>query len=129
MGHYTEIVVNINFRRDTPHSVIDVIGHVFSGIDPTPLPDHPFFECHRWQQALNGASAYFEAKEGELHHDGFQWSLNIATSVKAYDGEHRKIFAWLDPYIDAEKGEVVGHTMDEEADEPTIRYKGMDLTF
>jgi hypothetical protein len=129
MGMYTELVVSTSIE-DNPE-VINVLKLMIAEDLDVPeikeLPKHPLFETPRWNYMLRSASYYFTpAASSLLQYDKFSknWSFINRSDFKNYDNEINLFLDWLDPYIDAVDGEMIGYSRYEESDEPEIRYKG-----
>lgn len=129
MGMYTELVVSTRIF-DEPE-VINVLKFMIATDLDVPeikeIPTHPLFETPRWRYMLRSASYYFTPTASSLlEYDkiGKSWSFINRSDFKNYDNEINLFLDWLDPYIDASDGEMIGYSRYEESDEPTIRYKG-----
>jgi len=129
MGMYTELVVSTRIVDDP--KVINVLKLMIAEDLDVPeivdLPSHPLFETGRWNYMLRSSSYYFTPIASSLlEYDkiGKSWSFINRSDFKNYDNEINLFLDWIDPYIDAEDGEMIGYSRYEESDEPTIRYKG-----
>ena len=131
MGMYTELVISTRIV-DVPE-VINILKLMtardlnieFSAIKE--LPSHPLFVSDRWRFMLMSSSYYFTpAVSTLLEYDyiGRNWSFINRSDFKNYGNEINLFLDWLDPYIDAHDGEMVGYSRYEESVVPTIRYKG-----
>ena len=135
MGMYTELVVSTRIVDDP--KVINILKLMtardlmveFSEV--TELPNHPLFKTDRWRFMLMSSSYYFVPVASTLlEYDdiGKNWSFINRSDFKNYSNEINLFLDWLDPYIDASEGEMIGYSRYEESEEPTIRYKGkLDL--
>jgi hypothetical protein len=129
MGMYTELVVSTSIV-DNPE-VINVLKLMIAEDLDVPeikeLPKHPLFETPRWTYMLRSASYYFTPIASSLlQYDKISknWSFINRSDFKNYDNEINLFLGWLDPYIDAVDGEMIGYSRYEESDVPEIRYKG-----
>ena len=125
MGMYTELVLGVNIKDDTPNEVITVLRHMVYNPNinsVVELPDHPLFATSRWKHMLRSCSYYFSGgSHTELVKDQFDfWKLSIRCNLKNYDDEINKFWNWIQPYVET-KGHV-GHFRYEEDDEPTLMY-------
>lgn len=113
MGMYTQIKVDCRLRDDAPAQVVEVLRFLANDKvrdDPGfALPDHEFFSCDRWRHILCMSSAYFDddVTAAFVEIDG-QWRLLGCANLKNYDGEIGKFFNWLQPFVDADRGDVIG---------------------
>jgi hypothetical protein len=129
MGMYTELVVSTRIVDDP--EVINVLKLMIAEDLDVPeikeLPKHPLFETPRWTYMLRSASYYFTPIASSLlEYDsiGKTWSFINRSDFKNYHNEINLFLDWIDPYIDASNGEMIGYSRYEESDEPEIRYKG-----
>ena len=129
MGMYTELVVSTRIVDDP--EAINVLKLMTSthldGPVESEIPDHPLFKTDRWSYMLRSGSYYFVPTASTLlEYDdiGKNWSFINRSDFKNYDNEINLFLDWLDPYIDASDGEMIGYSRYEESEEPTIRYKG-----
>lgn len=129
MGMYTELVFKASLINDVPAEVMAVIDYLFGdgGSDrPEQLPDHPFFNKPRWS-CIGRCSSFY-------HHPSTLNSVYKESSggpyifsrsdLKNYDGEIAAFLDWIDPYIYGSVGECIGWSWYEEAEKPTLIYKG-----
>lgn len=125
---YTELVLGVDLKPDTPNDVIETI-RVMVGDElvlPQPVPDHPLFKCERWKFMLVCGSYYFAGptltgfKKDEI---AKRWQLSVRCNLKNYGGEIEHFLDWIRPYIDKPSaGEFMGYSRYEESDEPTLLY-------
>lgn len=126
MGMYTELFISTRIK-DVPE-VIDILKDMISGnhIELEQIPDHPFFYTTRWKHMLRCSSHYFVPVASSLleySKIGDFWVFTNRSDFKNYDNEIDLFVDWLNPYIDAIEGEMVGYFRYEEDQEPTILYK------
>ena len=113
MGMFTECLVKIKLKDDTPSGVIDILRHLFHTGDEVPqLPNHSFFKCERWR--LTG-----------LCSNGVYYPYNISSTfeIRNYENEIEHFFDWVMPYVRDEEGKCIGYSWHEEALVPTLIYK------
>lgn len=71
MSGYTEFVLKLDIKEDTPIIVIDVLKYLFTENKPILsdliLPDHKFFTNEHWKAVVNDSSFY--------HHPGIYKQL------------------------------------------------------
>ena len=108
MGYYTQLCFATRLRLDDGER--DMIRTLMDGLNqPTSTPDHLFFQCPRWRQALCSATLN-QFDEFRVFHE-----------IKNYDEEWEKLLAWLTPYIaDPCDGEVLGTIKGEDWDLPQL---------
>lgn len=137
MGMYTEIYINVNLKKETPQSVLDVLKAMCDyNEDAQCLKDHP----SRWLYLFGDCSYYTPRTEcAKLTYDDIskQWSLLGKGDIKNYGGEIEEFFEWICPWIDFEEDPeedrdpeceyqtkmFVGYHRYEEDVEPTLVYK------
>lgn len=134
MGMYTEVYFNAEVRKDVAEWVesLEWEGLGFDG--------HPFFSCDRWWSVFRGASAYFngpawirvvpceEDEYGKYGPEAEKWAmLSLRASLKNYDNEVEYFFDWIRPFLREGTGGgsrgMIGYSLYEESDEPTIYYE------
>jgi hypothetical protein len=100
MGMYTEIHVAGSVKAGT--KAAEVIEYLFGDRSevsaPSDLPDHPFFECSRWDSIGASASYYLSpiALKGVLNSSAYDdIYFHSVSNIKNYDDEIEKFFAWL----------------------------------
>lgn len=124
MGMYTQIVVTTCLRKDTPEEVIEVLEEMCS---PNPkeggvLDGYP----PRWRYLFYSGSAYVpNVSARELRLDKFDqsWYLLGVGNSKNYNGEAEEFFDFIDPWVDACPGELIGYHRYEEDLLPTLVVK------
>lgn len=127
MGMYTELVLGVDLKKDTPQNIIDALRYMLGEIDAEPaLPAHDLFDTERWRFMLRCSSYYFAGPTiSKLARDEMtkEWMLAVRTNLKNYDGEIEKFCDWLRPHIsDPDAGEFMGYSRYEEAEHPTLLY-------
>lgn len=135
MGMYTEILFRAEMVQDWAEDPkVKLAIETLSGSDYPYvedgqrhlLPDHPFFDCPRWQSISRCESYYFPLgnHNGWVYdfQGGYYWSFRA--NLKNYDGEIAQFFDWIDPYLRGLKGEFIGYSLYEEGDSPTLYFKG-----
>jgi hypothetical protein len=128
MGMYTEIFMRGELRGDLPAETMSMLRYLAGEKDGEvpPLPDHPFFQCDRWDYIGTMNSAYFpfESRSAVVKsgwHTGHD--IVIHSQLKNYDGEIEKFFDWIDPLLHMGEGAFLGYSLYEEAERPTIYQK------
>ena len=130
MGMYTQLVLGVELKSDTPETVIDILEYMI-GHKPENqgiiLPDHEFFQCNRWDFVLRCDSYYFDwttrmnLDRDDLYPEYPKYCLTGCSNLKNYDDEIAKFLLWLAPYIDTNG--FLGLTRYEDTDTPTLIYK------
>jgi len=131
MGMYTEIFFRATLVKDAPDEVLAPIRAMLGQIevDPDDLPDHPLFECPRWDMLAQGSSYYFpdHASSGLAYDDIRKaYGLALNADIKNYHGEVEQFFDWINPYVDAIPGEPLGYELYEDMEPgkaPTLYFK------
>jgi hypothetical protein len=126
MGMYTELVVGVGLKPNTPPVVIDALKFMAGLTDaqPSELPDHRLFATDRWRFMLRCGSYYFAVPDSvtEMKFDEISkaWWLSVRSNMKNYGGEIRAFMEWIAPFVEDEG--FVGHSRYEEDDDPTLFY-------
>jgi hypothetical protein len=125
MGMYTELHYNVELRKDVPAQVLATLRYMLGGYDqPETKCDHPLFTTDRWAVMLRMSSAYFPARtHSELFERDYRWYLGVRCNLKNYGGEIELFTEWLDPYVEAFKGDFLGFSRYEESEDPVIIRK------
>jgi hypothetical protein len=127
MGHYTELMLKVELRKDVPQHVVDVIKYMVYSDPMEPIPDNFPELGERWMCALIGGSAYHITFPTSFEYDDIAdaWILAANSSFKNYDDEIERFLKWLSPYVAEFTEGVVGYIQDEEYDIPPcqIRFK------
>jgi hypothetical protein len=125
MGMYTELYMSASLRPSTPTLVTDVILYMFNRDteEPEELPEHPFFECQRWDM-LGSCSSYnfsaFALSKAIADEIGRAVYFTTRSDLKNYDDEIALFIDFIKPYI--EDDGHIGHYRYEEDEEPTLIY-------
>lgn len=135
MGMYTELVVGIRLKFDTPKEVLDILDYMTREVTESPIiiPDHAFFKTGRWNYMFVGSSYYLPVTNS---HSKF-WRkdkinkracLSVRCSFKNYDNEVNLFFDWIRPYV-PERGEktFMGYSLYEEDENPRLYYRDETL--
>lgn len=107
MGMYTEIVLAMQLKRDTPSEVIEILEYLvdtFQKQGPEIAPSHPFFQTPRWKMIGDGDSYYFPGiTNSKIEYDDIAraYFLTVRSNLKNYDQEIQKFLHWLAPYSQA----------------------------
>ena len=139
MGEYTQLVLGVDFKQDTPPLIITRLMQMTGEMDPAGISERwfdipataasdEFFSCSRAGMLLGCDSAYFDWASGfkvtdnrwttEEHHE---WNLTGCSNLKNYSGEIAKFLAWICPYIET-RG-FLGIIRQEGQEVPTIISK------
>jgi hypothetical protein len=103
MGWYTELVMAIELKRDTPPKIIEILEYLihWDGELPEIKSSHPLFETRNWESVIRGDSYYFPGKSNStLEHDEMDKSyyLTVRSNLKNYYHEIEKFMHWLAPF-------------------------------
>lgn len=128
MGMYTEIVLGVALKRNTPKEVIDILNYMIDG-EPDEsrliLDDHPLFKTDRWHFMLCCNSAYFGGYSNSIlkepRHSYDIYHLSIRSNLKNYDSEIELFLNWLNPYIETDG--FIGYMRHEEFDDQRLIYR------
>lgn len=129
MGMYTELVLGVNLRSDTPENVIDILYYMLAGTCNIIAPettDHPLFQTERWRFMLTCDSYYFDGHtDSSMERDDIshEYELNVRTNLKNYDNEIRLFLDFIRPYLVTDG--FLGYTRYEEDDDPTLIYNNV----
>lgn len=131
MGMYTELYISASLKSDAPDKVKEIIRLLFDGdneheTDETDLPDHEFFDLHRWRMIGRCSSYYFSPFAlSKIHEDDINGKIYFTSrsDLKNYGGEIGHFLNWIMPYLAESKGEHIGHYRYEEDEQPTLIYK------
>jgi hypothetical protein len=125
MGMYTEIYVNVDLKKDTPDNIIKVLKAICEM-----LPDQECSEVlvdypPRWECLFSNMSYYTPStscKFLEFDEITQRWSLLGKGDIKNYEGEIKKFFEWIIPYVDGCSEDFIGYHRHEEDREPTLIF-------
>lgn len=124
MGMYTELVLAVEFRSDTPVYVSDMLKIMIDdrGVPETILlPDHPLFKTDRWAYMLRCDSACFPGESYvKLDESGMFTELTLRCSLKNYDFEIEWFLDFIKPYLQTDG--YLGYMRYELYDYPTLIY-------
>lgn len=130
MGEYTQLVLGVELKKDTPQKIIERLEYM-KGADPAFLNQHPddneLWQCGRWEIMLRCGSVYFDWNSGfSLVYDEItdHYTLSGCSNLKNYNGEIAKFVLWLAPYV--ETPGFLGFTRHEIDEHPTLIYKWAD---
>lgn len=104
MGYYTELVMAIQLKRDTPTEVIEMLSYLadtFQKEKPDIKFSHPFFNTERWPLILDGDSYYLDGITNSLfEYDDISKAhyLTVRSNLKNYDNEIMHFLHWIAPY-------------------------------
>lgn len=105
METYTELVMGVTLKQETPDIVIHVLKYMMVStvkFKPPVLPDHPLFETRNWKSMLHSDSSRFggfthSEKKWDKAYE--VWKVNIRCNLMNYDNEIEKFWDWLVPHI------------------------------
>lgn len=116
MGMYTQLLLDVELKTDTPQQVITTLEEMISG------------KCEIWDNQLNwcfnSSSYYFNNySHANLWRDEINnaYKLFVYCDFKNYGNEIQILLAWLKPYIQ-DCGDMIGYTRYEEDEMPTILF-------
>lgn len=135
MGMYTELMLGVEFKSDTPKVVIDTIKWMSSDARLLPkevVPDfiseqgHLLFKTDRWIWMLRSAgSYYFSAPPTFVGIDddiSKSYKFTLVTNIKNYTNEWELFLDYIAPHIDTDRTPFVGYMRYEEDTHPTLVY-------
>lgn len=123
MGMYTQLVLHINLKEDTPEDVINILKYMMGEIETEHTDSHDLFDCEKWDWFLRSDSYYFSGfTKSEMRFDDISncWKVNIHCNVKNYNHEIQKFWNWIKPHVDTD--DLCGYYRYEENWEPTLLY-------
>lgn len=134
MGMYTELNINVEFKKDADPRVIAIIRDMcnreldMASIDTRGL-EHPLFQTERWVWMLyySGGSACFPGTTALVTREptdfeGFK--LHVCTSIKNYSQEWEHFLSFISPHLNTEG--YLGTYRYEEHKVPTLLFRGED---
>lgn len=130
MGMYTELVMAVELKKDTPNAVIEVLKYMVGDIEDEPsMPKHELFEADRWRFMLRCDSYYFDGVTNSILKSDWvsnSYYLTVRSNLKNYNSEIEKFIDWITPYVNLSYSDsnrmFVGYSRYEESDEPTLIY-------
>ena len=134
MGTYTEIHFASKLKNDTPEDVLTVIDYLVNGDLNIPLaykyiPNHPFFNCQRWDIICRCGSAYFDyLPNAKLITDDYYRTLSFTSNLKNYNDEIHLFLDWIWPYLDKQDDNFIGYYRYEEDYDPKLIYYQSAIT-
>ena len=122
MGMYTQLVLAVELKDDTPESVLHTLRDMIRGLLLEESPhDHELFSTDGWSWMLKSDSAYFPGHSHSNLELGFgSCQLTIRSNFKNYGGELGLFLDWIKPYVYPQG--YAGYQWYEEAEEPTPIY-------
>ena len=124
---YTELILGIELKKDTPVEVIDTIKHLIMEKEI----DNPLFKTKYYKDSygfLCCGSYYFAVNRcvNNFRFDDISntWILSSRSNQKNYKNDIESFLEWIKPYIEAGSGgrDMYAIVIYEENDEPTIYY-------
>lgn len=124
MGMYTELVLAVEFRSDTPAYIFDMLKIMIDdhGVpERFLLPDHPLFKTDRWTYMLRCDSACFPGESYvKLDESGMFTELTLRCNLKNYGSEIEWFLDFIKPYL--QTNGYLGYMRYELYDYPTLIY-------
>lgn len=124
MGMYTELVLAVEFRSDTPAYVFDMLKIMIDDrgvLETILLPDHPLFKTDRWTYMLRCDSACFPGESYvKLDESGMFTELTLRCNLKNYGSEIEWFLDFIKPYL--QTNGYLGYMRYELYDLPTLIY-------
>jgi len=133
MGMYTELVLNVEVRKDAGQDVLDCLYNMVNNGEQAKPPakdeENALFKTDRWRFMLKTGSFYFTPFSTSAYRElQGNFYLSIRTDLKNYSGEIEKFLEWLVQYVDGYEGDFMGYKRYEERDDPTLLYIGAAFT-
>lgn len=129
MGMYTELVLAVELKKDTPESVINILNYMVEYDDETPeTENHKLFsDTTRWEFMLRSDSYYFDGITNTiLKYDDISKSyyLTVRCNLKNYSDEIELFVEWVSKYVQKDKDvpQFVGYKRYETDNEPELIY-------
>lgn len=128
MGMYTELVLKIEVSKKIDESALNIFKYLFcnNNVEPTVLPDHPFFKCKRWR-CVGKSCSFYHHPETINSWAEYEYSPTIRifsrSDLKNYDNEIDLFLDWASPYFYNSENSVVGWKWYEEDETPTLIRK------
>jgi hypothetical protein len=132
MGMYTELIFQGESKPDLPKDIQELFDYFFSDTfeldigqphSVRKLPDHPFFQCQRWNQIGYMSSHYF-TPFALRYTQGTSWNntkyVFLRCDLKNYDDDIQLFLDWIKPYM----VDYYGWYWYEEDETPTIFKEG-----
>jgi hypothetical protein len=121
MGMYTEIYVNVDFKKDIPEDFLDCLKKICDKDFLGPIEGKP----QRWSFLFCDMSYYTpNTCVSNLTYDrthGF-WSLLGKGDIKNYENEIEQFFEWIKPWVEGSPGDFIGYLRYEEEQVPTLIF-------
>lgn len=107
MGEYTNLVLTVRLRKDTPSPVIEMLTAVVAGyvsMPDDPVFEHPFFKTPRWGLVCAGHDTAFSKASSVLGYDEYpngdrEYVLSVNSTMRNYDHEYEQFLDWLSAYV------------------------------
>jgi hypothetical protein len=133
MGIYSELVIGIQLKPDTPAKVIETLEQL-CGIKITPnypddyeFPDHPLFQTEKGKRIFGYSRNLFNSIPGRsltFVEYNKAYILTVRAHLKSYDLEYEYFLDWIAPYSQTGKDylEFVGYIHNEDWFNPVLIY-------
>lgn len=107
MGMYTELVLAIELKKDTPENVLDIVQYLAAEWDgeAPPVPDHQFFSNDFWEAMLTSDSNYLVGEpdivfiRSKPTFSGKYSSLTVRSQVRSNEPVD-DFLDWIAPYCE-----------------------------
>ena len=119
MGRYTQLTMTYYLKAATPPEVLAVHKYLlgddggFPDPFPGPLPEHPLFQCDRWDSIGRGGGEYpgpFRAFTPAFREG---WEVGFSCSFKDYDDEIRHWLDWIGPWVEISRRAIGWYASDD----------------
>ncbi len=129
MGTFTELVMAVEFDKDTDKKIIDVLRHMTrEKADDIKefevVPDYEFFKTVSWWEDIFKGHSYYIVGDTyfSFRYDNISdaYYLTVRCQVKNNNTEIGKLLEWIAPY--SAKNGFIGYFRHEEANAPTLIY-------
>jgi len=132
MGMYTEIYINIDFKKNVSDDVIKTLEVICNRDLNKWQAEYQTKHPDRWIMLFNNGSYYTPSTYcGQISYDKIsqRYSLIGKGDIKNYNNEIEQFFEWILPYVDFAPGYeklFIGYMRYEEDVEPTLVYIDVD---
>jgi Uma2 family endonuclease len=107
MGMYTELVLAIELKKDTPENVLDIVQYLAAEWDgeAPPVPEHQFFRNDYWEAMLTSDSNYLVGEPNIVFirnkptFSGKYSSLTVRSQVRSNEPVD-DFLDWIAPYCE-----------------------------
>lgn len=125
MGMYTQIMFKGSVKKEAA-PILKYLVDPKNNPKPLVVPNHPFFNTHRWECiALSSSYYHHPAPMGSVVESHVDQSVYVqfVADLKNYDREIEQFFDWIRPHLDTGNGyKCIGYKWYEEDEQPTLIY-------